>query len=60
MPTLSGIAMLVHQLGSAASIWLSALFIGFDGHYHIIWLSSAALSAIAAVLCYSLKEKNKS
>ncbi len=59
MPTLSGIAMIFHQLGSFSSTWLSGVFLGLTGSYTIIWLCGAGLAAAAAVLCYTIRDGRK-
>lgn len=56
MPTLSGIAMVFHQVGSSVSTWLGGVFIRSSENYSIIWLCGAAVAAAAAVLCYTVKE----
>lgn len=56
MPTLSGIAMVFHQMGSFLSIWLGSRFITFTGNYLPIWVCSGILAVTAAGLCYSIKE----
>ena len=56
MPTLSGIAMVFHQVGSSVSTWLGGVFIRSSGNYSTIWLCGAAVAAAAAVLCYTVKE----
>lgn len=56
MPTLSGITMVFHQIGSAVSTWLGGILIRSSGSYNTIWLCGAVLSTIAAILCYIIKE----
>ncbi len=58
MPTLSGIAMVFHQIGSAVSTWLGGFFIRSFGNYNIVWLCSAVVAAVAALLCCTLKNEN--
>ena len=57
MPTLSGIAMVFHQVGSSVSTWLGGVFIRSSGSYHAIWLCGAAVAAAAAVLCCTVKDE---
>lgn len=56
MPTLSGIAMVFHQIGSAVSTWIGGRLIRSSGDYNMIWLCGAAVAAAAAILCYTVKE----
>lgn len=57
MPTLSGIAMVFHQIGSAISTWLgSALFVRTGG-YTVIWICGGIVAACAALLCYTVRER---
>ena len=58
MPTLSGIAMVFHQVGSSISTWLSGVLIRSSGSYSTIWLCGAAVAAAAAILSYTIKERN--
>lgn len=58
MPTLSGIAMVFHQLGSAVSTWLGVMLITTSGSYNTLWLCGAAVAAVAAILCYTVREKS--
>lgn len=57
MPTLSGIAMVFHQIGSAVSTWLGDVLIRSSGGYGMIWLCGAAAAAGAALLCYTIRER---
>lgn len=59
MPTLSGIAMVFHQVGSAVSTWLGGMLIRSSGTYDTIWLCGAAVASAAAVLCYTVKSHNR-
>lgn len=58
MPTLSGIAMVFHQIGSALSTALGGVLIQQKYGYNIIWLCGAAVALIAAILCYTVKGNN--
>lgn len=58
MPTLSGIAMVFHQIGSAVSTWLGGSFIRSSGNYNIIWLCGAVVATAAAILCYTVKDRS--
>ncbi len=58
MPTLSGIAMVFHQIGSAVSTWLGGVLIRSSGDYNTIWLCGAAVATAAAILCYTVKDRN--
>ena len=58
MPTLSGIAMVFHQVGSAVSTWIGGMFIYSSGNYDAIWLCGAAVATAAALLCFTIKERN--
>ena len=55
MPTLSGIAMVFHQIGSAVSTWIGGILIRSSGDYNTIWLCGAAVATAAAILCYTVK-----
>ncbi len=55
MPTLSGIAMVFHQIGSAVSTWIGGILIRYSGNYNTIWLCGAAVATAAAILCYTVK-----
>lgn len=57
MPTLSGIAMVFHQIGSAVSTWLGGVLIRSSGDYTAIWLCGAFVAAAAAILCYTVRER---
>lgn len=57
MPTLSGIAMVFHQVGSAISTWLGGVLVGNSNGYSAIWLCGAAVATVAAILCYTIKER---
>lgn len=58
MPTLSGIAMVFHQIGSAVSTWLGGVLVRSSGSYNTIWLCGAVVAAVAAILCYTVRERN--
>lgn len=58
MPTLSGIAMVFHQIGSFISTWLGGVLVAFTGSYLPIWVCGGTLAAVAAGLCYSVRERN--
>ncbi len=57
MPTLSGIAMVFHQIGSFISTWLGSVLIASSGGYTSIWLCGAFVAGGAAVLCYTIKDR---
>ncbi len=57
MPTLSGIAMVFHQIGSFISTWLGGILIAVNGNYNTIWLCGGAVAFVAAILCYTVKEE---
>lgn len=57
MPTLSGIAMVFHQVGSFASTWIGGILIASSGNYTLIWLCGAVLATIAAGLCYTIRDR---
>lgn len=59
MPTLSGIAMVFHQIGSFLSTWLGGALVAFTGSYLPIWVCSGVLAAAAAGLCYSIRERSR-
>ena len=59
MPTLSGIAMVFHQIGSFLSTWLGGMLVGSTGSYLPVWVCSGVLAAIASALCYSIRECKK-
>lgn len=58
MPTLSGIAMVFHQIGSAVSTWIGGFLIRSTMNYNTIWLCGAAVAAAASILCYTVKEQS--
>lgn len=57
MPTFSGIAMVFHQIGSFISTWLGGILIASSGEYVLIWVCGGIVAAIAAALCYTIKEQ---
>ncbi len=57
MPTLSGIAMVFHQIGSFISTWLGGILIAANGNYYAIWVGGGAVAAAAAIFCYTIKDK---
>lgn len=57
MPTLSGVAMVFHQVGSSVSTWLGGVLVRSSGSYHAIWLCGAAVAAAAAILSYTIRER---
>lgn len=59
MPTLSGIAMVFHQIGSALSTALGSVLIQSKGGYNTIWLCGATVALIAAILCYTVRIENE-
>lgn len=59
MPTLSGIAMVFHQVGSAVSTWLAGRLLQSGGSYAAIWLFGAVTAAAASLLCYTLNTRSK-
>ncbi len=59
MPTLSGIAMVFHQIGSAISTWLGSILIASSGAYTLIWICGAVVAAAAAVLSYTIRERKE-
>ena len=56
MPTLSGIAMVFHQIGSAISTWLGGALFVKTGSFEIIWICGGIAAACAAMLCYTVRE----
>lgn len=58
MPTLSGLAMVFHQIGSFISTWLGGILIRGSGSYSPIWIGGGVLAAAAAILCYTVKERD--
>lgn len=56
MPTLSGIAMVFHQIGSFFSTWLASVLITLSGDYILIWFCGGIFAAIATGLCYTIRE----
>ncbi len=56
MPTLSGIAMVFHQIGSFISTWIGGILITSSGNYILIWVCGGIVAAIASALCYTIKE----
>ena len=57
MPTLSGIAMVFHQIGSSISTYLGGVLFVKTGDYIIIWICGAIVAACAALLCYTIRER---
>ncbi len=57
MPTLSGVAMVFHQIGSAVSTWIGGSLIRSGAGYNTVWLCGAAVATAAAILSYTVKER---
>lgn len=55
MPTLSGLAMVFHQVGSFLSTWLGSVLIAATGSYIPIWLCGGTVALAAAVLSYTVR-----
>ena len=53
---LSGTAFVFHQIGSFISTYLGGVLVSSTESYTAIWLTGAALAAIAAVLCFTVRE----
>ena len=56
MSMLAGIVFLFHQLGSFLGGWLGGFLYDRTGSYDLVWQISIALSLIAAVLNWPIKE----
>lgn len=56
MPTLSGIAMVFHQIGSAVSTTIGGILISSGKNHNSLWLCGAAVATAATILCYTIKE----
>lgn len=56
MSMLGGIVFLVHQLGGFAGGWFGGWLYDHSGSYNIAWAIAIALSLIAAMLNYPIKE----
>ena len=57
MPTLSGIAMVFHQIGSSISTYLGGVLFVKTGDYVTIWICGAIAAVCAALLCYTIRER---
>lgn len=58
MPTLSGMAMVFHQIGSAISTGLGSALFAKTGSYQMIWICGGIVAACAALLSYTVRERN--
>lgn len=56
LATLFGVLFVCHQIGSFFSAWFGSLLIHASGTYSLLWLSSAVLAALAAVLSFCVRE----
>lgn len=56
LATLFGVLFVCHQIGSFFSAWFGSLLIHAVGTYSLLWLSSAVLAALAAVLSFCVRE----
>lgn len=54
---LSGIVFLFHQIGSFLGGWLGGYLFDKTGSYDVVWYISIALSVIAAILNWPIKEQ---
>ena len=59
LAALFGIAFLFHQIGGFFSGWLGGLCVSATGGYTLIWCVSMALSALAALASFQIKEQEK-
>lgn len=59
LAALFGIAFLFHQIGGFFSGWLGGLCVSATGGYTLIWCVSMALSALAALASFQIKEQVK-
>lgn len=57
LATLFGVVFLSHQLGSFFSSWIGGRCVEMTGDYVVVWVIAMALSAVAAVASYMIKEK---
>ena len=58
--TISGVAFLVHALGSGLSIWLAGLLFDWTGSYTIPFLIAGLLLFPASLFAFSIKERRYS
>jgi predicted MFS family arabinose efflux permease len=52
---LLGTAFVFHQIGSFISTWLGGI-LGANGQHTLLWILGGALSIVAALLCYTIRE----
>lgn len=57
LPTLFGVAFLTHQVGCFVSAWLGGALIEVTKNYESLWICDGALSIVAAILSYLVREK---
>jgi predicted MFS family arabinose efflux permease len=55
--TLFGIVFLSHQIGSFLGVWMGGYLFDATGSYTTVWVTSIALSVIAAVLNLPIDER---
>jgi predicted MFS family arabinose efflux permease len=57
LSTLFSLAFLGHQLGAFAGAWAGGAIFDLAGSYQPVWLTSIALSVLAAALCVPIDER---
>lgn len=57
LATLFGVIFLSHQVGSFFSAWIGGASVEMTGDYVVVWAIAMALSAIASIAVFRIKEK---
>lgn len=57
LATLFGFVFFVHQIGSFFSAWLGGVCLSATGDYTLIWCAGAALSVLASVVSFLIKDR---
>lgn len=57
LATLFGVVFLSHQVGSFFSAWIGGLSVEMTGDYIMVWAVAVALSLIAAITTFRIKER---
>jgi len=59
LSTLFGIAFLGHQVGSFFGAWYGGYVFDTTGSYGIVWILCIVTSAIAAILCWPIDDRQR-